>query len=166
MTSRGTPSLLRSWSFSCAQLQEAERPGRHVDALCGERPIGLILLVDWRSCRSQTLPFGSSRPPRSTLGRRDLLSDPNYVGTFDSFVERYILAPFGHLLTGAVKRPKLFPGPRPGDWNNTKLKVWRDGKGGRKIPVPAWEIRPYPDGSKLRFKTSATFGNQPLAASQ
>ena len=98
------------------------------------------------------------------VGRRDLLSDPNYVGTFDSFVERYILAPFGHLLTGADKRPKLFPGPRPGDWNNTQLKVWRDGKGGQKIPVPAWEVIPYPDGTRLRFKTSASFGNQPIAA--
>ena len=94
------------------------------------------------------------------VGRRDLLSDPNYVGTFDSFVERYILAPFGHLLTGADKRPKLFPGPRPGDWNNTKLKVWKDGKGGRKIPVPAWELIPYPDDTKLRFKASPAFGNQ------
>ena len=98
------------------------------------------------------------------VGRRDLLSDPNYVGTFDSFVERYILAPFGHLLTGADKRPKLFLGPRPGDWNNTQLKVWMDGKGGRKIPVPAWEVIPYPDDTKLRFKASPTFGNQPIAA--
>ena len=98
------------------------------------------------------------------VGRRDLLSDPNYVGTFDSFVERYILAPFGHLLTGADKRPKLFPGPRPGDWNNTQLKVWKDGKGGRKIPVRAWEVIPYPDGAKLRFKASPTSGSLPLAA--
>ena len=98
-----------------------------------------------------------------SVGRRDLLSDPNYVGTFDSFVERYILAPFGHLLTGADKRPKLFPGPRPGDWNNAKLKVWKDGKGDRKIPVPAWEVIPYSDGTKLRFKASPTFGNQSIA---
>ena len=98
------------------------------------------------------------------VGRRDLLSDSNYVGTFDSFVERYILAPFGHLLTGADKRPKLFPGPRPGDWSNTQLKVWTGGKGGRKIPVRAWEVIPYPDGTKLRFKALASFGSQPIAA--
>ena len=41
--------------------------------------------------------------------------------------------------------------------------MWRDGKGGRKIPVPAWEVIPYPDGTKLRFKASPTFGNQPIA---
>ena len=97
------------------------------------------------------------------LGRRDLLSDPNYVGTFDSFIERYILAPFGHLLTGADKRPKLFPGPRPGDWKNSKLMVWKAGKGGRRIRVPAWEVIPYLDGTRLRFKASPTFGSQPLA---
>ena len=98
------------------------------------------------------------------VGQRDLLSDPNYVGTFDSFVERYILAPFGHLLTGADKRPKLFPGPRPGDWKNKQLKVWTEGKGGRKMPVPAWEVVPHADGTKLRFKASLTSGNLPLSA--
>ena len=98
------------------------------------------------------------------VGRRDLLSDPNYVGTFDSFVERYILVPFGHRLTGADKRPRLFPGPRPGDWKNRQLQVWRDGKGGRKFPVPAWEVIPYQDGTKLGFKASPTFGNQPVVA--
>ena len=98
------------------------------------------------------------------VGRRDFLSDPNYVGTFDSFVERYILGPFGHLLTGADMRPILFPGPRPGDRNNTQLKVWTDGRGRGKIPVPAWEVIPYPDGTKLRFKASLTFGNQPISA--
>ena len=97
------------------------------------------------------------------VGRKDLLSDPNYVGTFDSFVERYILVPFGHLLTGSDKRPKLFPGPRPGDWSNRQLKAWIDGKGGRRIPVPAWEVIPYPDGKKLRFKASRTFGGQPIS---
>ena len=94
------------------------------------------------------------------VGQRNLLSDPNYVGTFDSFVERYILAPFGHLLTDADKRPKLFPGPRPGDRNNNQLKVWREGK----FPIMAWDIIPYPDGTKLGFKTSRTSGNLPKAA--
>ena len=89
------------------------------------------------------------------IGRRDLLSDPNYVGTFDSFVERYILGPFGHLLTGGDRRPNLFPGPRPGDRKNTRLQVWRNRKGGRNFPVQAWDVIPYLDGEKLRFNASA-----------
>ena len=97
------------------------------------------------------------------LGRRDLLFDPNYVGTFDAFVERYVLAPFGHLLTGASKRPRLFPGPRPGDRNNTRLEVW---KPGRTFPVPAWDVIPYPDGTKLRFKASSTSANLPRTAAK
>ena len=96
------------------------------------------------------------------VGRRDLLSDPNYVGTFDSFVERYILAPFGHLLSGADKRPKLFPGPRPGDRKKRQLMAWRNGKDDRKIPVPAWEIIPYPIGPKFRFKTSNSPSDLPF----
>ena len=95
------------------------------------------------------------------VGRRDLLTDPNYVGTFDSFVERYILTPFGHLLIGADERPRLFPGPRPGDRKNTQLTVWTVGKGGQRIPVPAWEVIPYPDDTKVRFKGPRNVGNLP-----
>ena len=122
-------------------------------------PVGGLALLSFTNAAIREFKTATTN-----VGRRDLLSDPNYVGTFDSFVERYILAPFGHLLTGADKRPKLFPGPRPGDRNNTQLKVWRDGKGGGKIPVPAWEVIPYPEDMKIRFKSSIAFGNQPVAA--
>ena len=97
------------------------------------------------------------------VGRSDLLADPNYVGTFDSFVERYVLAPFGHLITGADKRPRLFPGPRPGDRNNRQMNVWTAGKGRQRTPVPAWEVIPYPDGDEIRFKGPRTVGNLPFA---
>jgi superfamily I DNA/RNA helicase len=96
------------------------------------------------------------------VGRRELLSDPNFVGTFDSFVERYILTPFGHLTVGLKKRPKLLIAPRPGDWNNKKLMAWIEFAGGRKTPVPAWEIVPYPENNKLAFKTSRTYGGKKL----
>lgn len=95
------------------------------------------------------------------VGRRDLLSDPNYVGTFDSFVERFILTPFGHLVTGSSKRPKLFIAPRPGDRNNKKLFAWTDIKG-RKQPVPAWEIIPYEENGKFAFKAPKAFGGKKL----
>ena len=96
------------------------------------------------------------------VGRRDLLSDPNYVGTFDAFVERFILTPFGHLIMGSLKRPKLFIAARPGDWNNKKLMAWTELRGGRKLQVPAWEIIPYPDNGKVAFKASRTFGGNKL----
>jgi superfamily I DNA/RNA helicase len=99
------------------------------------------------------------------IGRRALLSDPNYVGTFDAFVERFILTPFGHLIVGSSKRPKLFIAPRPGDWNNKKLMAWTDFKGGRKAPVPAWEIIPFPDNGKIAFKASDAFGGKKLLPS-
>ncbi|MEW6516045.1 MAG: ATP-dependent helicase [candidate division FCPU426 bacterium] len=95
------------------------------------------------------------------VGQRGLLSDPNYVGTFDSFVERFIITPFGHLICGSVKRPKLFIAPRPGDWANTKLQAWTKTKRGT-IPVPAWEIIPFPDNLKVAFRASDKFGGQTL----
>ncbi len=95
------------------------------------------------------------------VGRRDLLSDPNYVGTFDSFVERFILTPFGHLIAGSSKRPKLFIAPRPGDRNNKKLMAWTEIKG-RKQPVPAWDIIPYPENGKYAYKAPKEFGGKRL----
>ena len=76
------------------------------------------------------------------VGRRELLSAPNYIGTFDSFVEQFILTPFGHLYTGLSKRPKLFTAPHPGHRKNSNLKIKRKvGKSLREIY--AWEIIPY-----------------------
>ncbi len=97
------------------------------------------------------------------VGRRELLSNPNYVGTFDSFVERFIITPFGHLLNGSAKRPKLFLAPRPGDWNNKKLQGWTEVTGGKKRPVPAWEIIPFPDNGKVAFRASSRFGGKTLS---
>jgi len=97
------------------------------------------------------------------VGRRELLSNPNYVGTFDSFVERFVITPFGHLLNGSTKKLKLFVAPRPGDWNNKKLKGWTDVAGGGKRPVPAWEIIPFPESGKVAFRASSKFGGKTLS---
>lgn len=98
----------------------------------------------------------------SNVGRRELLSDPNYVGTFDSFVERFIITPFGHLGTGSSKRPKLHIAPRPGDWSNKKLFAWLELFGGRKQPIPAWEIIPFPNNGKVAYKATDMFGGKTL----
>lgn len=86
-------------------------------------------------------------------GRRDLMSEPNYLGTFDAFVERFIITPFGHLVTGGKKRPRLLIAPRPSDWDNKKLKGWLELKSGGKQAVPAWEIIPFPDSKGVIYKT-------------
>ena len=122
-------------------------------------PVGGLALLSFTNAA-----IGEFKTATINVGQGYLLSDPNYVGTFDSFVERYILAPFGHLLIGADKRPKLFSGPRPSDWKNAQLKVWTDGRGGQKIPVQAWKVTPYWSGTKPRFKASLTSGDLPLAA--
>jgi superfamily I DNA/RNA helicase len=120
-------------------------------------PVGGLALLSFTNAAIREFKTASIE-----IGRRDLLSDPNYVGTFDSFVERYIIGPFGHLITGADKRPKLFPGPRPGDRKNSKLSVWLGGKAKRKLQIPAWEIVPFFEDNKFRFKTTQSFRNQHL----
>lgn len=96
------------------------------------------------------------------VGLRELLSEPNYLGTFDAFVERFILAPFGHLLTASNRRLHLFIAPRPGDWANTKLLAYTQLSGGRTIKVPAWEIVPYPGDNEICFRASKDYGGKDL----
>jgi len=100
------------------------------------------------------------------VGWRELLSDPNYVGTFDAFVERFILSPFGHLIAGSSRRPRLFIAPRPGDWRNKSLLVWTKLATGRSLQVPAWEIIPYLEDNKNAFRASRSFGGGRLDFSE
>ena len=93
----------------------------------------------------------------ATLGQSHLLSDPNYLGTFDAFLERFVIAPFGHLLNGATTRPRLFQAPRPGDRNNSALQCWAT-IGGKKQPVYAWEIFPALENDKVVFHASRDRG--------
>jgi superfamily I DNA/RNA helicase len=97
----------------------------------------------------------------SKLGQAQLLQDPNYLGTFDAFVERFILGPFGHLLVGAKKRPVLYRSVRQGDRNNSKLQCWTS-IGDKTVPVYAWDIIPAIESDKLIFKTSSDYGGKQL----
>lgn len=40
---------------------------------------------------------------------------PHFIGTIDSFIDRFVFLPFGHLAMGIVQRPKLV-GPPHDDW--------------------------------------------------
>lgn len=124
-------------------------------------PVGGIALLSFTNAAIREFQAATIK-----IGKRDLLSDPNYVGTFDSFVERFILTPFGHLIIGSSKRPKLFMAPRSGDWKNSKLMARLPSGAGKKIPVPAWEIIPFMRDGKFAFKTSNIFGGKELEFSE
>ena len=119
-------------------------------------PVGGIALLSFTNVAIREFKDAASR-----LGQAQLLSDPNYLGTFDAFVERFILGPFGHLLTGAEARPKLYRGPRPGDRKNSKLQCWIS-NGPKKMPVYAWDIVPAIESNEVVFRTSHEYGSKSL----
>lgn len=96
-----------------------------------------------------------------SFGHSTLLSEPNYLGTLDSFVERFLIGPFGHLITGATSRPRLFQGVRPGDRNNSKLKCWTEIKDALR-PIFAWDIRPAFENDGEVFRASKEWGRAKL----
>jgi|GEM_PF-1344722 len=97
------------------------------------------------------------------IGKRELLNDPNYVGTFDSFIERFIISPFGHKFSNKIKRPKLFLSPLPSHHGNDKLNAWYNGSK-KSFPVKAWDIIPQPLKGQLVYKAKNT-GNKRLSFS-
>jgi hypothetical protein len=118
--------------------------------------VGGIALLSFTNVAIREFQEAASR-----LGQAQLLHDPNYLGTFDSFVERFILGPFGHLIVGAKKRPTLYRSIRPGDRNNTKLQCWAK-INGKDLPIYAWDIVPAIESDKLIFKTSSDYGGKQL----
>lgn len=122
-----------------------------------DHPVGGLALLSFTNAAIREFHAATTK-----VGQRQLLSDPNFVGTFDSFVERFVISPFGHLATGGKNRPKLFLAARPGDWKNQKIKGWTTGSGGRKMPVPAWEIIPGPENGTIAYRASRSFGGKKL----
>ena len=125
-------------------------------AVCWPYEVGGIALLSFTNVAIREFEDAASN-----LGQAQLLGDPNYLGTFDSFVERFILGPFGHLLSGATTRPRLYRTARPGDRKNSKLQCWTQ-IGGKKLPVCAWEIIPAIESGKLVFRTSQEYGSTTL----
>jgi DNA helicase-2/ATP-dependent DNA helicase PcrA len=117
-------------------------------AACWPYEVGGIALLSFTN-----VAIREFQDAASNLGQAQLLRDPNYLGTFDSFVERFILGPFGHLSSGSTTRPKLYRAVRPGDRKNSKLQCWAQ-IADKKRPVYAWEIIPAIESDKLAFRTS------------
>lgn len=49
------------------------------------------------------------------FGIRTPIAYPHFLGTIDSFIDRFIFLPFGHLIMGCTSRPSLV-GPPHGSW--------------------------------------------------
>lgn len=125
-------------------------------AACWPYKVGGIALLSFTNVAIREFQDAASK-----LGQSQLLHDPNYLGTFDSFVERFILGPFGHLLSGTSARSKLYRNVRPGDRSNADLQCWAS-IGGKNRPVPAWEIVPAIQSDKLIFRASLDYGGVQL----
>lgn len=63
--------------------------------------------VAWREIEKQVLDFGIRTP----------IGYPHFLGTIDSFINRFIFLPFGHLVMGCKSRPELVGAPH-GAWYN------------------------------------------------
>lgn len=76
------------------------------------------------------------------VGRRDLLSNPNFIGTLDSFIERFLITPFGHLPAGLSKRPKLFTDAHAARLKGGGFSTFIEFSNGTKIPVETGKLTP------------------------
>lgn len=76
------------------------------------------------------------------VGRRDLLSNPNFVGTLDSFIDRFLITPFGHLPTCLTKRPKLFTDAHAARLKGGNFSTFVKFGSGRKMPVETGKLTP------------------------
>jgi len=98
----------------------------------------------------------------SNIGLRELLSDPNYVGTLDSFVERFIINPFGHLINGSKKRLRLLISPFPSLRANSSLQTYIRFSDGKQQKVSAWDISPVYEDGKLLYSFKYAISKSPV----
>ncbi len=85
-----------------------------------------------------------------------LYKEPHYIGTLDSFVERFIIAVFGHRVMLCSQRPRLFTSPGKHHWSrdNWKITVWRQNKSGKNYPSNehVWQLFPAIELGRIFFQ--------------
>lgn len=67
------------------------------------------------------------------------LGPEHFVGTLHAFLLRYVLYPFGHLVTGSAMTPRLIA--EDARWPNVIFE------GNNRVRLPLWRFRFLPDGS-------------------
>jgi len=78
----------------------------------GTRPRRGIAALSFTNAAWQEI----SRQLKETFGLSASCSYPHYLGTLDSFINKYIFLPFGHLVMKCSQRPVLIGEPH-GSWN-------------------------------------------------
>ena len=111
-----------------------------------ENPVGGIALLSFTN-----VAVTEFRRAVAQIGGSALQRDPHFIGTLDSFIERFVLSPFSYLAMKSVRRPKLFSSPTAIQRNIKKWIIWHDQK-----PVHAWDIVPVFDQGKLTFLKAGT----------
>ena len=76
------------------------------------------------------------------VGRRDLLSNPNFIGTLDSFIERFLITPFGHLPANLSRRPKLLTEAHSARLKGGAFSTLVEFGNGTKMPVETGKLTP------------------------
>lgn len=84
------------------------------------------------------------------VGKTALLSEPNYIGTIDSFIERFVITPFGHKLHNLPERPTLLL-DQPKGLQNNKFKAWKPISHSRSMPVHAYDITPVVSDDDVKY---------------
>jgi hypothetical protein len=96
------------------------------------------------------------------VGRRDLLSSPNFIGTFDSFIERFLITPFGHLPAGLSKRPKLFTEAHAARLKGGGFSTFIEFSNGTKMPVETGKLTPIIKNGGVAYGLPGKNGQQSL----
>lgn len=84
----------------------------------------------------------------SKLGVLSPLAPPHFIGTIDSFLEQFVIGPFGHLVMSCKSRPRLHTSPSKGDRANKSFVCIHSGKRGK---IEAWNIIPILDDGEVRL---------------
>jgi len=85
------------------------------------------------------------------VGRRDLLSEPNFIGTLDSFIERFLITPFGHLPVGLSKRPKLFTDAHAARLKGRGFSTFIQFGKGTRMPVETGKLTPIITNGRIAY---------------
>jgi superfamily I DNA/RNA helicase len=82
-----------------------------------------------------------------SIGR--LLNEPHHISTLDSFIDQFLIKPFGHLVMKCANRPKLHLTPARYDYTHESYKFNKNIDD--KIPRYVWNLEPRLEDGEIKF---------------